>query len=252
MNRFFSLLNLLLVLALAPVSCSKKDVKEHRMENFVRTMNGPHELIENESVQFVNAQKTGTDNITLNFKTRLPEEQLQSDLLRSSVFDLAAKIISRNKKNMLLVKRGVRFNVRLMNEKGKLIGADVLSRNGFSSGNTAPSHEEKHAQVNQMLEVFSGKLPVTDSVSGVRITRIELGSNNNIVYTNEVPDKIRDAIARPESKELIRKNMLADPKLKDMLKNFRNLDIFSLKYQYRDRKGKLLQEVEVREKDFKP
>ena len=139
----------------------------------------------------------------------------------------------------------------MTNEKGKLIGADVLSRNGFSSGNTKPTREEKHAQVNQMLEVFSGKLPVVDSATGVKITRIELGADNTVIYTNEVPDNIKANIARPEAKALIRKNMLADPKLKELLKNFSNMEVYSLRYQYRDRNGKLLQNVAVRENDFK-
>jgi len=234
------------------LSCKKKETtKDEMMKEFVENYNSQKTKIENSTVVFENSEQTSPNEITLNFSSALSSETIQPQLIKKAITDLMIQIIRKNPKNIHLLNKGVNFKIQLTGKNGKKIATEIVNKSSMTSKKPDFSQNEKHQQLNQLLEVSNSNLPVTDPSSGVKITKVFLGTNNDVIYNAEVPDKMKEIIKTSENQSIIKKNMSKDKAFIKMVKELKAFDIKSVKYQYRDQSGKLLQEVEVTQNDVK-
>ncbi len=243
---------LLLLISIIVFSCKKEGVnKEVMMENFVKSMKTQPSKVEGSTVVLTKTEKTGNNEITLHFETGLSEDNIQPQMISDAIQDLMVQIIKRNSKNIQLLEKGVNFKVILAGKDGKELYTDVINKSSMTAKKPQAEINEKHNQLNQMLEISNANLPITDSTTGITITKIALGNNNDVIYTAEVPEKMKSIVKIADNRALIKKNMSTDKQFKQMLIDLKNYDISTLKYEYRDKNGTLLQHVEMQEKDFK-
>ncbi len=225
--------------------------KEVMMNNFVKSMKTDSLKTEGSSLVLSNTEKTGDNEITLHFKTDLSADQLQPQLISTAIQDLMIQIIRKRSRNIQLLDKGVNFKVILTGKNGEKLYSDIVNKSSMTTKKPEVTINQKHNQLNQMLEISNGNLPIVDSITGIQIVKIALGNHNDVVYTAEVPEKMKEMVKMSENRNIIKNNMSKDKQFKQMLKDLKNYDISSLKYQYRDKNGKLLQEIEMKEKDFK-
>lgn len=237
-------------IALSFTCCKKENSKDVLMDNFVKSMKTNASKMDTSAVSLVRTEKTGNNEITLSFNTPLSEDQMQPQLISSAVQDIMIKIIRKDPKNIQLLDKGVNFKVVLTGKNGKKLYSDIINKSSMSAKKPDTSVNIKHSQLNQMLEISNGNLPIVDSATGIKITKIALGNHNDVIYTAEVPKSIENMVKMEENRSIIKSNMAKDKQFKQMLKDLKAYDISSLKYQYRNQNGKLLQEIEMKENDF--
>ena len=239
------------VFAVAGLLFSCEKTKETKIEDFVKTYNTAQKPVKNNTLSLVKSEKSGNNQITLHFTSPLTEQTMEPSIIKASLVDLIGKMLWSNADNKKMLNDGVSFAVIVKGADGNILLKELINKSGMTSTKIDLVETKNRNQLNQMLEFFNNSLPITDSLSGVKITQISLGEKNDVVYTAIVPSKIEEAVKRPESKAFIKRDMSRDKQLKKVLTDLKTFDISSLKYQYRNNNGKLLQEVEMREKDFK-
>ncbi len=238
-----------LVLAGLMMSCEKS--KEDKLDDFVTHFNTSTQGVQNSTLKLVKSEKVGSDKVTLHFSTPFNIETAEVSVIKASLVQLIGKMLWSNNDYKKLLNDGASFIVIVKGNDGKEILKEVVNKSGMTSNTIINTPNGKHRELNQMLEVFNAGLPVTDSLSGVKITQISLGDEKDVIYTAVVPQKIEEAVKNPKAKEVIKKDMSKDQQLKKVYLDLKKFDVDLLKYQYRDSNGKLLQEVQMREKDFK-
>ena len=240
------------MVVLAFSSCDKKEnTRERMIKGFLNQYESGKTNILNSSLQVVKAEQTAPNEITLDVTSELSGDAIQPALIKAAVSDLMVAIIRKNPRHIQLLNKGVNFKVNLTGKNGEKIGTQIINKSSMTAQKPDFSQNEKHAKLNQLLEVSNSNLPVTDSASGVKITKVFVGSENDVIYTAEVPEAMKSIIKMPENKNIIKKNMSKDKEFRKMVMQLKEFDISKVKYQYRDRNGKLLQEVAVTADDFR-
>lgn len=233
------------------VSCNEKQEKNKpEKTEIVKNILQASEKIKDSTIVLEETRAIGENEIFMRFVSKLPSDRANTQLIRSSLLDLVGKIIWSHPENIKNLNNGVHFNIEINDKTGKLITKEIINKNTIQTPQ-ASSTTQKHDSLRQMLEIFNNSLPIQDSISGVEITQISLGSDNDLIYTAIVPKKLQDLVKDKKSIPIIKDDMSKDKNLKKILIDMKNFDISSLKYEYRDHHGNLLQEIKMKENDFK-
>ena len=250
-KKYFLKYILILSVFLITFSCKKANSKDEMIKDFVENYNSQKTKIQNSTMVFQKSEQTGENEITLNFSSQLSSEDVQPTLIKFAISDLMIQLIKKDPKNRQLLNKGVNFKINLTDKNGENITTEIINKSNMTSAKQDFGVNEKHNRLNQILEVSNSNLPIVDSASGIKIVTVSLGSDNDIIYTAEVPEKMQKLIITEENKVFIKKNMAKDQAFKKMVIELKDYDISSVKYQYRDKNGKLLQEMKMTDKDFK-
>lgn len=242
-------ISLFLSCSIVFVSC--KDEKEASVSNVAKTIQSDTKAYQANGLKLIKSERTGDQEISLLFSYHLDERLSEISVIKSALLQMVGKMIWTNPENKKLFNEGLNFRIMVQDQEGKFIAEEVINKSNMNSPQSTEVVNPKHNELQKMLEVYNGNLPITDSVSGVKITMISLGKKQDVVYTAVVPNKLKDVVKRSESKEIIKTDMSKNAQLKKVLEELQYFDINSLKYQYRDHSGKLLQEVEMHPQDFK-
>ena len=249
MNRFLVYCFAILLIVF---SCKKKEnAKDDLMQEFVTNQNQQSKKFQNSTIAFQNSMISGNNEITMRFSSALSLENLEPQLVKSAISDMMIQIIRSQPKNLKLLNQGVNFRIQLFGKDGEKISEEIVNKSSMSAQKPSFSQNEKHQQLNQLLEISNSSLPKVDEASGVTITKVYVGNNRDVIYIAEVPDSLSELIKTEENRNIIKKNMSKDTAFKKMVSQLRHFDIMSVKYRYQSKSGKKLQEIEVAEKDFK-
>lgn len=223
---------------------------EERMQEFVKTVNSTN-VQNSKTFSLEKSSITGTNEITLEFSSEISQNQMLSSDLSAAVTNLMIEVIRKEPENLKLMDQGVNFKIILRGKDGNIIREELINKQTITSQKPPTSQNKKHLELNQLLEISNANLPKKDPANGVTLTKINIGNEDDVIYTAEVPDAISKMISTPENREIIRKNMVRDTAFKKMVLQLKNFDIATVKYQYRTKSGKLLQEVKVQASDFR-
>lgn len=234
-------------------SC-KKNQQIESINNIKKLSQNIKEYAEGEeksTLELAIVKKISDKEILVVFDNKIENSEQNINLIRQTLLHLVGKIIWSSEENKKMFNDGVSFNIQVRDSKTKnIIITEVVNKTSINN-NIIINTSEKHAKLQRMLEIFNNKLPLRDTVSGVVITKIYLGDKNNLVYDAVVPKNLQDAIQRPNANELIKEDMSKNQGLKNILADVKKYDVQSLEYKYQNENGKILQVVEVMEKDFK-
>ncbi len=232
-------------------SCKKKEnTKEDLMNEFLKSAAQVKKADSNSTISLVRAEKINDKEILMEFKTELDQNNLQPILLQTAMTELMLKTISKNPKNRLLISQGVNFHLQLLNKEGKKIFAETVNKSNLNNLGKNNLEDYSNTQLSTMLEMVNNQLPKVDS-AGVKITKVSLGSNNELIYNAIVPKDLATLVQQPSAKEVIKKNMSKDQNYKQMLTDMKIYGITAIVYQYKNANDKLLVEVKMKEGDFK-
>lgn len=249
MKKYFTFL----ILALLLVSCESDDQK---MQKFVQMYNNSASLVNTPQVQSTKAFVRGND-IVIDVYTKISEDEVEGELLQKVYPDLIGQLINSEPKGKELLEKDVVFKLNVFDAKGQPITRSEVNKEtvkkapqvdmkNFGSG--AKSNPEG---LKQMLEVFNKSLPITDKSSGVTILKIDVDAKNNLVYTAEVPENLKNLFLIEGSEALVKKELVKSPQIKDVLKQGRVFGINELHYDYVDKNKKLLKTIVISENDLR-
>lgn len=242
-------INLFFCLSLVLVSCKKEE--ETNVNKVLKNIQAESKSYQANGLKLMKSERTGDQEISLLFSYDVDERLSEISVIKSALIGMVGKMIWSNAENKKLFNEGINFRILVQDQNEKIVAEELMNKSNMNGLKPGEIINPKHNELQKMLEVYNGNLPITDSVSGVKITMISLGKNSDVVYTAVVPNKLKDVVKRNESKNIIKSDMSKDQQLKKVLNELLYFDIKSLKYQYRDNAGKLLQEIEMHPKDFK-
>lgn len=236
------------------LSCQSKSDK---VRSFVDMYNRSSSMMTSYMIKSTKAISTNPDEITIEVNTAHDgTDEVEGGLISSSLPELIGQAIKSEKLGQELLDSGVKFNLKIYSADGKIIANEAIDKNklkgnapedlkSISSGNATTS------QLNSVLEVFNKNLPMEDKATGTRIMSIKADENNNIVYTNEVPDSYKTMLEVDGAEQIIKDEMLRMPQIRQIFSKTEMLGVKNLKYVYTDTKGKVIKEITITKEDLK-
>ena len=129
----------------------------------------------------------------------------------------------------------------LLKEKA---GKNLAVGKGLRNANLRP-------EVKQLLITLNNTLPIViDQDLQTTITKIDVNSLNELVYTIEVGDEMKTVLKGANAKAAMKEEVLSNPKLGTFYHQMRNIGLAKIKYVYTDKAGNKLNELLITQEDF--
>lgn len=236
------------------LSCQSKSDK---VRNFVEMYNRSSSTISNSMIQSTKAMSTGPDEITIEINTTHQEaDELESKLIITSLPDLIGQAIKSEKLGQELLDSGVKFNLKIYNANGRVLANEAIDYNRLKGTSqedlkSVVSGNATSSQLNSLLEIFNKNLPMEDKATGTKVMSIKADANNNIIYTNEVPESYRAMLEEDGAEEILKDELLRMPQIRQIFSKTEMLGVKDIKYVYTDTKGKIIKEITITKEDIK-
>ncbi|GEM_PF-709060 len=247
---------LLLIFAISLTACKKS--ADSKINEFIQGYNSATANISrnNPVIASSSAEKTGPNEITISIKTTTGSDEMESQLMKSSFPQLIGQLLNSSSPKSNLMDEGINFKVNVFDKNGNKLVSQALDKNtiGKSSLNVenfANGNSPSQSELNELLSVFNKNLPITDPSTGIKILKMEAGSENDIVYHAEVPDELKEVLKMDGAKQLMKDEMLRQPQLRQILSQTSKLGIDKLRYLYKDKAGNLIEEITLNQSDLK-
>jgi hypothetical protein len=235
------------------------------MQEFVKAYNEPNLFNQLSSRNNVITSSVATANyfdkiIKIKLVTKFTMKDLQNGMIAKVFPALISESINKERSTKYLIDHGVKFEVTLYTDqlsdfstviidKKKL---DELSKQALEIRNSPDNNQESGSnnqslETAQMLRILNQNLPVTDQKTGFKTTKISVSDKNEVLYTIVVPKKLESAIAKKESADLMKDDILRGESFKNLLAGVRILHLSGIKYECRNERGELLNEIVISE-----
>lgn len=190
------------------------------------------------------------------FKRDDPEIDLYKDLAPASFF----YFINTDKRASYLVRNGVKFRVVYCSRNDRVISDLIIDKAkmlelskqkpdleiGKAGGNNMISSEVK-----QILIVLNNSLPIViDHELQIKMMKVDVNKLNELEYSLEIGKEMAETIKSDGAKELLKENILRNPNTRQLFMKVKSIGLSHIKYIYKDKAGKKLNEVLLTEADF--
>ncbi|MCY0977612.1 hypothetical protein PGH12_18210 [Chryseobacterium wangxinyae] len=238
---------LLIVMASLLLMSCKND--KDKTQDFVDMYNRSSGMIVNNKIKSTKATTSNPDQVDISVETEYEGSGMESDLVTSALPDLIGQAIRSEKLGKELFDRGVKFNLKVYGLNSKVILDKTIDNKNLPKDvdfkSIAAGEKPSNQQLNSILESFNKNLPIEDPSTGTKITSIKADAENNLVYTCEVPDSFKTALAIPGTEEAMKEAMLKSGQIKQVFSQTSVLGINHIKYLYTDKSGKVLKEITI-------
>lgn len=126
----------------------------------------------------------------------------------------------------------------------KILNSIDDAKGNFGNDNTSN-------QLKDLLRILNKDLPIVDKNTGIKITRIDVNKQNELVYSAIVPESMDEALKSESAKEVMKEEILRSGNLNSVLNNIQQYNISVIKYIYNDSKGKQIVELKFSAEDYK-
>ncbi|MDF2933419.1 MAG: hypothetical protein K0R36_2750 [Chryseobacterium sp.] len=229
--------------------------KEDKVQDFVKMYNNSSSMMMNQMIKSTKASSTNADQVNIDVNTNYQSSDLESELVSKSLPELIAQAIKSEKSGKELFESGVKFNLKVYSADSKLIIDKMIDKNNVNQSvdfkSIAEGDKPNSNELNQILEAFNKNLPMVDQTTGTKIMSIKADENNNLIYTNEVPDSYIPMLNAEGADKLMKDEMIKTPQIQQIFKQTAVLGVNNLKYVYTDSKGKVIKEIVITESDLK-
>lgn len=231
--------------------------KSDKIRDFVDMYNRSSSMMTSYMIKSTKAIDSGHDEITIEVNTSSQAgDEMESALIKSSLPELIGQAIKSEPEGQELLNSGVKFNIKIYGVGAHLIADEVIDNKSLkgdaakelksiSQGNAGAS------QLNTVLEVFNKNLPSEDKSTGIKIMSIKADEENNIVYTAQVPDDLKEMLKTEGSEQILKDEMLRSPQVQQIFTKTDALGVKNLKYRYTDAKGTTIKEITITKEDLK-
>lgn len=240
------------LLLLCLVSCKKST--DTRIAEFVSEYRNSVALVAKSSpyIASTSAEKTAPNEVTIRIYTKSTDEtELESDLIRKSLPDAIGTALLQEPSCKELMNDGVKFNIKVLDENGqKVFYSEVFDKKSLEKP-TSQTATTSDPGIGQILESFNKNLPITDPSTGIKIVKIEAGTDHDIIYHAVVPSNMVQLFKLDGTNEILKDELLRNPQIKQILSKSEGFGISKLKYRYVDEKENLITEISISKSDIK-
>ncbi|MFY1045646.1 hypothetical protein [Chryseobacterium sp. GP-SGM7] len=228
------------------LSCqSKKD----KVQDFVDMYNRSSSMMAVNQIKSTKATAVSEDQVDISVETNYEKGDMESDLVTSALPDLIGQAIRSEKAGKELFESGVKFNIKVYGKNSQVILDQPIDKKKLSKDvdfkAIAKGDKPDSKQLNIILESFNKNLPIVDASSGTKITSIKADADNNLVYTCEVPDSLKTALATQGAEKAMKEAMLKSGQIRQVFSQISVLGINHIKYLYVDKSGNVLKEITI-------
>ncbi|KQT16914.1 hypothetical protein ASG31_11115 [Chryseobacterium sp. Leaf404] len=247
---------LFFVFALAAMLISCKKSTETRTAEFVKMYNNTSDMmVRSAGFKSTKATTTPTGDVDIEIKTTYLDNDMEAELMKNAIPDIIGQAIQAEPSGKELLAEGVKFNLKVYSSNGTMMSAQTIDKT-TKKGNIdleaiAKGDTPNSSQLNEILKVFSKSLPIVDKASGVKIVAINADAENNIIYSAEVPDQYAEVLAADAAAQIMKDEMMRSPDVRQIFSQTAALGVNNIKYIYKDKTGKKLNEITIKRTDLK-
>ena len=259
MTKKLLMLSFFIAFQLLLVSCKNTSQK---MENYITAYNNSSQLITNEFITYTSARSFLKDNkIEIMFITNLEQNESNKMIYKQTLPDLFAEILKKEELSMELIEEGVNFEVFWLAEDQTILeqftinkkNLNELLKKDIKSGSVekaVTSSTAVNSDLQEMLALMNKNMPIKNT-DGTKILKIEINEKNELVYQIETPNDFAKLLKKEGAKEIIKESILRSGNLKNIINTVQTYGISTIKYVYRDNKGKEVNDIVLTAKDLK-
>jgi len=223
--------------------------KKDKVQDFVDMYNRSSNMIANNKIKATEATAVSQDQVDISVETDYEKGEMESDLVTSALPDLIGQAIKSEKLGKELFDSGVKFNIKVYGKNAQVLLDKAIDNKNLSKDvdfkAIAKGDKPNSDQLNSILESFNKNLPIEDPSTGTKITSIKADAENNLVYTCEVPDSFKTALAIEGTEKAMKEAMLQSGQIRQVFSQTSVLGINHIKYLYTDKSGKVLKEITI-------
>lgn len=239
----------LLFVLMASMLLMACQTKKDKVQDFVDMYNRSSNMIANYKIKSTKATAVSDNQVDISVETDYQKGDMESDLVTNALPDLIGQAIKSEKLGQELFDSGVKFNIKVTGKDSQVILDKAIDNKNLAKDvdfkSIAKGEKPDNQQLNSILESFNKSLPVTDPSTGTKITSIKADSENNLVYTCEVPDSFKTALEMPGTEKAMKEAMLQSGQIRQVFSQISVLGINHIKYLYTDKEGKVLKEITI-------
>jgi len=240
----------LVVFVLFTIGCKNTHDK---IKDLVTNYNRSSHLIQSELLINTTAEALPNNKIKLVFETSLTADS-ETKAMYAQVFpSLLVNLIESDPSSLELVNEGVVFEVVfLSNAKTELVAMTIdkkkleeIKKTATKKSDTQPklSANNLSPQLNEMLEMLNRNLPFEDKSTGTKIMKIDINTQNELIYLIEVPEKMGLLLEGDEAQLMLKEQIQRGPDIKKIFGAVNTYGITKIIYSYKDTKGKAINEI---------
>jgi hypothetical protein len=262
----------ILVLSLLAISCTKSTLQ--RTNEFVSDYNAEANLnsnalfsrfsndiiIQTYAETFPSEDNANRLDIKIVLRSKFnrndPEIELYKDIAPASF----SHFITNNKTASYLVRNGVKFRVVYCSNNDRVI-SDLIIDNAKmkelsqEKPNLEVAKEEANnsisPEIKQILITLNNSLPIViDRELQIKMKKVDVNSLKQLEYSLEIGEGMTEAIKSTGAKELLKETILRNPNTRRLFIKVKSIGLSHIKYIYKDKAGKKLNEVLISEGDF--
>lgn len=239
----------LLFVLMASVLLMACKTEKDKVQDFVDMYNRSSSLIANNKIKSTKATAMSENQVDISVETDYQKGEMETELVTSALPDLIGQAIRSEKLGQELLDKGVKFNIKVLGSGSQVILDKSIDNKNLSKDvdfkAIAKGDKPNSQQLNTILESFNKNLPIEDPSTGTKITNIKADEENNLVYTCEVPDSFKTALAMEGTDAAMKEAMLKSGQIRQVFSQISVLGINHIKYLYTDKDGKVLKEITI-------
>ncbi|WP_281297217.1 hypothetical protein [Flavobacterium limnophilum] len=232
-----------------------------KVQEFVNSYNSSSSLFRNEIITYTKAEAFFEENkIEITYLTNLDSNGKNNGIYAKTFEKIFLEMLQKEASSRELLEEGVSFKMFFLANDYVVISDLVVDKNTIneqSKQKTVNSEKEFvssnsniDSSVKSMLELLNENMPIKND-DGSKLVRVDLTENNELVYKVEVPKEFGEILKAEGANDLLKESILRANNFKRISNIVRRYNITSIKYDYIDAKGKVLESVVLNQKDLR-
>lgn len=213
--------------------------------------------------EFLSSDRRDEPLVKVVFVSKFTLADDQKDFYKQYIPAMFASFLSKDEQANRLLDHGIRFKVIYASRNEHQISEMIIDEAKMneltstkSDKNLEVGKNNKNAaikpEVKDLLITLNNSLPIViDETLGLKITKIDLNSLNDLVYTVEAGTEMSALLKDPKAKTAMKDELLNDPAILTLYTRIKQLGLSNIKYRYVDPQGNQLTDVSITAADFK-
>jgi hypothetical protein len=258
MSKNFIKISFIIVFQLFLVSCKNTPQK---IQEYVIAYNNSASSLTTDLITATSAEAfLNEKKIEIKIETTLEQNKNNRMIYSQTMPAIFAEMIKKEKSSMELIDEGVKFKMFFLAqdytvitelEVDKAMLDELLKKNKINpTENIGPSKSSLNSELQEVIALMNVNMPIKNE-DGTKVLKIEINKENELVYQIETPDDFAKLLKKEGAAEIVKEGILRDGGLQNIFKAVKNYGISTIKYEYQDTNGKVINTILLTDKDLK-
>lgn len=232
-----------------------------KVQEFVNSYNNSSTLFRDGVVTYTKAEAFFEENkIEITFLTNLDSNGKNNQIYGTTFEKIFLEMLQKDDSSRELLDEGVSFKMFFLANDYVVISDLVVDKKTINElSKQKPVNSEKEfvssnsnidPSVRRMLEVLNESMPIKNE-DGSKLVKVDLTEKDELVYKVEVPKEFGEILKAEGANDLLKESILRANNFKTISNLVRRYNISSIRYDYINAKGKVLESVVLNQKDIR-